>query len=112
MEKQLIIEKLDILKNAVIDEDVESIIKMIGDFQIDTRFSSPLEEYVKDIIVQKIFDKVTKLKTHKLKITRNTEYGGETYDYYIIEDGVLKRNGKNTKWTSLGKLYCAYKQIK
>lgn len=109
--KDELIGKLDVLKDAVANENVESIIKMIGDFKIDTRFTSPLEEYAKDIIIQKIIDKVTKLKAHRLKVTRSTEYGGKTNDYYTIEDGVLKRNGNDIKWVSLGKLYAAYKQL-
>ena len=46
-----------------------------------------------------------------LIISRKAEYNIETKDYYTIKDNILYRNGHDTKWSSIGKLYHAYKKI-
>ena len=44
-------------------------------------------------------------------INRTNEYGDPTFDCYKIEESELIRNGSSARYTSLGKLYTAYKKI-
>lgn len=60
-----------------------------------------------DDIKQYIIDK----KLKKLRINRTNEYGDPTFDSYKIDEARLLRNNAPARYTSLGKLYTAYKKI-
>ena len=100
------------LYEGVKNEDIDRLIKTFNILKLDTRYSSTLVDYVKELMLNKISEKVNKSKKKKIRIERMGEYNTKTFDCYIIEDNVLKRNGFNAKFTSIGKLYQAYIQIK
>ena len=111
MEKENVIELLNSLKNAIESENVPTIINLMGKLRIDTSFYSPITDVCRELITATIKDAVSKTPKKCRRIQRKGEYGTTTYDYYKIENNVLKRNGYDTKFTSVGKLYTAYKII-
>jgi len=112
MKKEELIRLLESTKEAVIKEDVTTLIQSIDRLKIDSRFSDPLGTYASDIIRSAITEHIEQKRLDALRVKRSGEYGSIVSDCYKIVDGVLMRNGTNAKWTSLGKLYQAYKQIK
>ena len=106
-----IIALIKCLEDAVRMQDVSAIIDYMKDLAIDNRQSSILEKYARQICIDIITDHITCKKLDKFVVSRKGEYGTTTYDTYVLDGGVLKRNGTDVKWTTLGKLYQAYKKI-
>jgi bisphosphoglycerate-independent phosphoglycerate mutase (AlkP superfamily) len=111
IKSNLLIE-IDSLKNAVEKEDVEVLIHLIDDMGFDNRKSSMIVDFAKQIIINFISDYIKEKDIETLRISRTGEYGTKTYDTYKRCKEELFRNGTNVQWTSLGKLYQAYKYIK
>ncbi len=111
MDKETILQEINNLKQAVENKDVPTLIQHIEKFGVDIRFNSPLTNYVKEILIEAIEEKVYENKG-KLCIKRMNVYHEEITDIYIVENGKLMRNGIEAKWSSIGKLYTAYNQIK
>ena len=109
MTKEELLAKIENLKSSVINHDVSGLISCIEDLHIDSRYNSPVIDYTHNLIVETIFDYVS--EKGKLKVTRKGEYGSDTFDVYIIDGNILKRNGTDVRYSSLGKLYQAYKKI-
>lgn len=110
MTKQEILDKVTALGRALMNEEVHDAIRLIGELKLNTQTYSPIVDYLREIILRTLTEKVSQMGG-KFQVTRRGEYNTPTTDYYKIEDGVLNRNGNPAKWTSLGKLYQAYKQI-
>ena len=69
-------------------------------------------DFAKQIIINFISNYIKEKGLDTLRVSRTGEYGTETYDTYQRRKEELFRNGTNVRWTSLGKLYQAYKYIK
>ncbi len=106
-----IIALLERTETAVRTQDVSTIIDCMNELCVDNRRRSFLEEYASLICIDTIVEYIKTKNLSYLRISRKNEYNDDTYDRYMLDDGVLKRNGTDVKWTSLGKLYTAYKQI-
>ena len=100
------------LYNGIKEENVDNLIKTFEVARVDTRYTTPIVEFVRELMLNKIQENVNKSKNHVFRVKRHSEYGGETFDFYRIEDGILIRNGSDAKYTSIGKLYQAYQQAK
>lgn len=111
MQKDEILSLLKNVETAVETQDVAAIFNLMDKLKIDTRFFSPLHDYVQSIMVDALTAKVGRLKTGKLRIGRKTEYGNDTFDVYTLRDGELYRDGHSAKFDSIGKLYVAYQHI-
>lgn len=99
------------LQEAVENEDIPTLIESMKEFKIDTRCWSPIYDFTQQLIIQSIKDYMLKKKKKVLKVKRIAEYQIKTEDWYTIKDGVLHRNGCSCRYTTIGKLYVAYKQI-
>ena len=106
-----IITLLERTEKAVRQQDVSSIIDCMNGFCIDNRRRSVLEEYASQICIETITEYIKTKNLSYLRISRKNEYNDNTFDRYVLDEGILKRNGTDVKWSSLGKLYTAYKQI-
>lgn len=107
-----IVELLERTKTAVREQDISSIIDCMNDLRIDDRRRSLLEEYASQICIETITEYIKTKNLSRLRISRKNVYHDDTFDIYMLDDGVLKRNGTDVKWNgSLGRLYTAYKQI-
>lgn len=110
--KQVLLKPITELVKALYEENIPTIIHLLDKVKIDSRYSSDVINYVTELLIEDI-------KTHiecctrnrKLKVTRKDVYHNDTFDVYTIKDNVLYRNGNDIKWTSIGKLYQAYKFI-
>jgi hypothetical protein len=100
------ITQLDI---AVKNDDVPTLIRMINSSNL-VNYLPKIPDFVKVLLVNKIKNYVENNQTPFI-ISRKAEYNIETKDYYTIKDNKLYRNGDDTKWSSIGKLYHAYKKI-
>lgn len=108
MTKEELVKQIDSLKAAVETENVAEIIGLMTSMRIDAA-RSPLCDFAKDIIINDVKDYVS--KHDKLKVDRKGVYGEITSDTYMMKDDVLVRNGTNVRFSSLGKIYQAYKKI-
>ena len=104
--------KIDSLRKAVENEEIDILIHLIDDMGFDNRKSSMVMEFAKQVIINFISDYIKEKDLDTLRIERTGEYGTKTYDTYQRCKEGLFRNGTNVQWTSLGKLYQAYKYIK
>ena len=104
--------KIDSLRNAVENEEIDILIHLIDNMGFDNRKSSIMMDFAKQIIINFISDYIKEKGLDTLKVERTGEYSTETYDIYQRCKEELLRNGTNVQWTSLGKLYQAYKYIK
>lgn len=104
--------KIDNLRNAVENEDIDILIYLIDNMGFDNRKSSMIMNFAKQIIINFISDYIKEKDLDTLRVKRIGEYSTETYDTYQRCKEELLRNGTNVRWTSLGKLYQAYKYIK
>lgn len=105
--------KIDSLRNAVENEEIDVLIHLIDDMGFDNRKSSIIIiNFAKQIIINFISDYIKEKGLDILRVERTGEYGTQTYDTYQRRKEELFRNGTNVRWTSLGKLYQAYKYIK
>jgi len=104
--------KIDSLKNAIEKEDIDALIHLIDNMGFDNRKSSMVMDFAKQTIINFISNYIKEKGLDTLRVERTGEYGTKTYDTYQICKEELFRNGTNVQWTSLGKLYQAYKYIK
>ena len=107
--KQDLLNKIDELKIAIESEDVQLLLTLAEYIGVNYRTRSPILDFLHSLLVEDIRDYVN--KKGKLKIERTSEYNIKTSDVYTIKDSVLTRNGFDVKWSSIGKLYQAYKKI-
>jgi len=110
--KNVLLIKIDSLRNAIENEDIDTLIHLIDNMGFDDRKSSLMIDFAKQTIINFILDYIKEKGLDTLKVERTGEYGIETYDTYQRCKEELFRNGTNVRWTSLGKLYQAYKYIK
>ena len=94
---------------AVKNDDVHSLIRIIKSSN-SANYLPKIPDFVRVLLVSKIKNHIENNKT-PLIISRKVEYNIETKDYYTIKDNKLYRNGHDTKWDSIGKLYQTYKKI-
>jgi hypothetical protein len=99
------------LEDAVRMQDVPAIIDCMKDLAVDNRQRSILEKYTRQICIDVITDHITRKKLDKFVVSRKGEYSTTVKDIYVLDGDVLKRNGTDVKWSTLGKLYQAYKKI-
>lgn len=104
--------KIDSLRNAIENEDIDILIHLIDNMGFDNRRSSMVIDFAQQIIINFISNYIKEKGLDTLRVKRTGEYGTETYDIYQRCKEGLFRNGTNAQWTSLGKLYQAYKYIK
>ena len=109
--KQKLIDLLTDFRIAVEQEDVVTLINMFDKLGIDTKRYNPLGKFVCGLMIEDIKKAVFKKKDGILKVSRKNEYHEKTYDFYKIKDNTLLRNGHEAEWSSIGKLYQAYKKI-
>lgn len=100
------ITQLDI---AVKNDDVHSLMRLIKSSNL-ADYLPKIPDFVRILLVSKIKNYIENNKT-PLIISQKGVYNIETKDYYTIKDNNLYRNGHDTKWDSIGKLYQAYKKI-
>lgn len=111
-EKYLIIKKealewITQLDVAVKNDDVHSLMLLIKSSNL-ADYLPKITDFVRFLLVSKIKNYIENNKK-PLIISRKAEYNIETKDYYTIKDNKLYRNGNDTKWDSIEKLYQAYK---
>lgn len=109
MTQEEIINELTDLISAIQKEDVYTIMKCINILRIDYNFS-PLRELTANFISKAIKEHIENTK-EPLRVQRKGDYGIMHTDVYTIKDGIVYRNGHDIKWSALGKIYQAYKQI-
>lgn len=109
--KDKLISKIAKLQEAIENEDIPTLIEFMKDLNIDTRRWSPIYDFTQQLLIQGIKDYMLKKKKKVFKVKRIAEYQIETEDWYTIKDDVLHRNGSSCRYSSIGKLYIAYKKI-
>lgn len=109
--KDKLLAQIDNLRNAVVNNDVPTTISLISEIPIDTRSRSLVADYLRELMIASITEYISKRKSGKLKVERKSAYGESTFDFYLVKDGALCRNGSEAKWSAIGKLYQAYKKI-
>lgn len=109
MTQEEIINELTDLISAIQKEDVSTIIKCMNTLKINYDFS-PLRGLTANFISKAIKEHIENTK-ESLRIQRKGAYDIISTDVYIIKDGIVYRNGYDIKWSALGKIYQAYKQI-
>lgn len=107
--KEHLLNNLSSLTNAIECEDITLLLNCMKNMGFSGISSGPICDYAHDLLVKDISDYVSKKGV--LKVERIGEYGIKTEDCYRIKGAVLMRNGSDTKWSSIGKLYQAYKKI-
>lgn len=109
MLKDKLIKDLGDLQLAIQSEDIPTIIHQISTHKIESR---DLEEFTRGLLMDDIKQYIIDKRLEKLRINRTNEYGYPIFDCYKIGgDEQLIRNGSPARYTSLGKLYAAYKKI-
>ena len=108
--KNKLINDVELLLENIKTENVSGLVDSIKDLELDRHFS-PIIRFGCSIIISTIKNYIIKNKKASLRVKRKGEYNIETTDVYIVKNDILYRNGSDTKWTSFGKLYTAYKQI-
>lgn len=109
MNQEEIISELTNLISAIQKEDVCTIMKCINILRIDYNFS-PLRNLITNFISKIIKEHIENTK-EPLRVQRKGDYDIIHTDVYTIKDGIVYRNGNDIKWSALGKIYQAYKQI-
>lgn len=110
--KQVLLTPITKLVKALYTENIPTVIHLLDKVKIDSRYSSDLINYVTELLVEDIKRHLECCtRNRKLKVTRKDVYNIDTFDTYTIKDNVLYRNGNNANWSSIGKLYQAYKFI-
>lgn len=94
---------------AVKNEDVHSLMRLIKSSNL-ANYLPKIPDFVKLLLINKIQNYIENNQS-PLIISRTAEYNIETKDYYTVKDNKLYRNGHEAKWSSIGKLYQAYKKI-
>ena len=109
MNQEEIINELTDLISAIQKEDVCAIMKCMNTLKISYDFS-PLRNLTANFISKVIKEHIENTK-EPLKIQRKGDYGIISTDVYTIKNDIVHRNGHDIKWSALGKIYQAYKQI-
>ena len=110
--KQILLTPITELIKALYAEDIPTIMHLLDRNKIDLNYFSDIINYVKELLIDDIkvhLECCTRNKT--LRVDRKNVYHSDTFDVYTIKDGVLCRAGVDARWTSVGKLYQAYKFI-
>lgn len=110
--KKELLEQINDLKKAVETDDVEMLVSLIDDMAFDIRYSTPIIDFTRELIIAFISNYIKEKSIDVLRVKRLDVYRIETFDSYQMSKGALFRNGHDTKWDSIGKLYKAYKYIK
>lgn len=108
MLKDELIKDFEDLQLAIQFEDIPAIIHQISIHKIQSR---NLEEFTRGLLMDDIKQYIIDNDKENLRINRTNEYGDPTFDCYRIKSDELIRNGSPARYTSLGKLYIAYKKI-
>ena len=106
-----IIALLDNCKNAVIEKDIVALISYAKSLGLDGNSHSPLLSFIRNLIIEDIKNFMVQNKKDTIKVSRMGAYHEETFDWYTLKDGKLFRNESKITFSSVGKLYVAYKQI-
>ena len=109
--KQGLLEAIDSLKSAIINDNIPEILSLIKKFGIDSSHNSIVLDFLQEFLINDIKNYLYTNKRKTLKVCRRGKYNTEVQDFYKIENDILIRNGNDVKWTSVGKLYQAYKFI-
>lgn len=110
--KQILLTPITELVRALYTEDIPTIIRLLDEVRIDSSYFSDITNYVKELLIDDIkthLECCTRNRT--LRVDRKNIYHSDAFDVYTIKDGVLCRAGIDARWTSIGKLYQAYKFI-
>lgn len=92
--------------------DIPAIIKGITDLRIDPGRGGALIYHTEEAIIDDLTEEVRKREDGRLRVARAGKYKEPVVDVYTLdESGALLRNRTPAKFTSLGKLYAAYKYI-
>lgn len=109
--KEKLLNQVNDLKVAIESEDIPMLMQLIGDIKVDTRYSSALVEYTRNLLVVFIKEYIEWKGLDALKLKVKGIYGGVTTDYYTVVNGELKRNIHPTRWDSIWDLFEVYKYI-
>ena len=107
--KEELINELNELILAIQKEDVGTIMKCMNTLKINYDFS-PLRKLTANFISKVIKEHIENTK-ESLRVQRKGDYDIIHTDVYTIKDDIVYRNGYDIKWSALGKIYQAYKQI-
>lgn len=100
------------LLSGVEQGDIPAIIKGIDELRIDPGRGGALIYHTEEAIIADITEEVRKREDGRLRVARPGRYKEPVVDVYTLgESGELVRNQAPAKFTSLGKLYAAYKCI-
>jgi len=100
------------LVSGVEQGDIPAIIKGITDLRIDPGRGGALIYHTEEAIIADLTEEVRKREDGRLRVSRPGRYKEPVVDVYTLdESGELMRNQAPAKFTSLGKLYSAYKYI-
>lgn len=99
------------LQEAIINDDIETIVEFIDKLGFDMKKYSPLMDYLHIILTDFIVNYIETNNIETLKIERKNVYHETTYDWYKIVNNELLHNGHNTDY-EVTRLYQAYKYIK
>lgn len=109
--KQKIVQLLGKTSLAILNDDITTMIKCCTEIGLSSRIGSPILDLCEDMIIEKLSTHLLNSGADNLIITRKGAYGEDRNDYYTIVDGILQRNRKPAKWSSVGTLYQAYKAV-
>ena len=98
-------------RDAVIKKDIVALISSAKSLGLDGNSNSLLLDFIRNLIIEDIKNFMIQNKKNSIRISRKNVYHEETFDWYSLKDGELFRNGFKTTFTSVGKLYMAYKRI-
>ncbi len=102
---------LDNCKDAVIKKDIVALISSAKSIGLDGNSNSPLFDFIRNLIIEDIKNFMVQKKRDSIRISRKGVYHEDTFDWYSLKDGELFRNGFKAMYSSIGKLYMAYKRI-
>lgn len=92
--------------------DIPAIIQGITELRIDSGRGGALIYHTEEAIIGDLTEEVRKREDSRLRVARPGRYKEPVVDVYTLdESGDLLRNRTPAKFTSLGKLYAAYKHI-
>lgn len=106
-----LLSQLNQLQEAIINDDIETIVEFIDKLGFDVKKYNPLVDYLHIILTDFIVNYIETNNIETLKIERKGVYNEVTYDWYKIVNNELFRNGYSTNY-EVTRLYQAYKYIK
>ena len=102
---------LDTCKDAIIKKDIVTLISSAKSLGLDDNSRSPLLDFIENLIIEDIKDFMIRNKKNFIDVSRKNIYHEKIVDCYSLKDGELFRNGHKAIFSSVGKLYIAYKRI-